>query len=176
MRGICSLPRRIMRNRTGAVAMEFALVAPMMFTLLTGIAELSNYMMAVRRVSACAEAVSDLIARATEISDADLSDIYQGARYLIEPFDENNMTIAVVSVRYDDDGVAYEDWSSNWNSGSISNATTQASGLGLAGESVIIASISFTYTPLLNAVISSSFSISDIAVTRPRLVDYVEYR
>ena len=84
------------------------------------------------------------------------------------------MTIGVVSVRYNDStGVAYEDWTSSYNGGTVSNATTQASSLGNAGESVIVVGISFTYTPVLNAIISTTVTLTDTAIVRPRLVDYV---
>jgi len=168
--------RRFWLDRAAVAAVEFALVLPLMVAVLTGVAELSFYMMAIRRVSVCAETVGDLVARATSVSSSDMTDIYQAARYLIEPFDENDMTIAVVSVRYDDSsGVAYEDWTDNWNSGSVSNATTQADGLGIAGESVIIVGISYTYTPILNAIISTTVTLTDTSITRPRLVDYVSF-
>ena len=171
MRALC---RRFWLDKAAIAAVEFALVFPFMIVLLTGVAELSFYMMAVRRVSVCAETVADLVGRATSVTSSDMTDIYQAAQYIIEPFSTSAMTIGVVSVRYNDStGVAYEDWTSSYNGGTVSNATTQASSLGNAGESVIVVGISFTYTPVLNAIISTTVTLTDTAIVRPRLVDYV---
>jgi len=45
--------------------------------------------------------------------------------------------------------------------------------MGSAGESVIIVSATFAYTPLLSVVLSGTYTLSDTAITRPRYVDYV---
>jgi len=142
--------------------------------MLTGLIEISNLMMAERRVSGAAHATADLIAQETDVTDSDLNDIFDAASLIMEPFSAANLTIGVASVRYDDsDGTPSTDWTGAYNAGSVSNPTTAATGLGQAGESVIIVTTTYTYQPVLSAVLSGPFTLSETAITRPRYLDYV---
>jgi Flp pilus assembly protein TadG len=165
---------RFINELRGAVAVEFALIVPVLLIILTGIVELSNYMMAARRMSGAAYAAADLISQETDLTTSQLRDIFQVSELIMAPFDSAKLTLGAVSVRYDDDsGDPVEDWSANYNGGSVDNATALASGLGDAGESVIIVTTTFTYTPLFNVVLRGPYTLSDTAVTRPRYLDYV---
>ncbi len=165
---------RFIKDVRGVAAIEFALIAPLMVTMLAGTVELSNYMMALRRVSAAAHASADLIAQETDITSVQLSEIFLASRLIMEPFDDSSLTLGAVSVRYDDpSGNPSEDWNGNYNGGSVSNPTTRAAGLGNAGESVIIVSATYAYTPMLGIILTGSINITDVAITRPRYADYV---
>ncbi len=152
-------PHRFIKDIGGIAAVEFALIVPVMLVMLTGTMELSNYMMAARRVGGAAHAAAALISQETDLTSSELSEIFQAARLIMEPFDDTDLTLGAVSVRYDDDtGDPTEDWSGNYNGGSVSNATTLATGLGSAGESVIIVTATFAYTPVL-AIVEMSRSM-----------------
>ncbi len=158
----------------GVAAIEFALTAPFMALLLIGVVELTNYITAIRKVGAAAHTAADLIAQETDISTSDLSTIFQASRYVIDPLNDANLTLGAASVRYDvDTGDPEEDWTGNYNSGSVSNSTTQATGLGSAGESVIIVTATYAYTPAFTLVLSGTYTISETAITRPRYINYV---
>jgi len=125
-------------NAGGAVAIEFALILPVMVVMLTGLIELSYLMMAERRVSGAAHSTADLISQETDVTSTTLDDIFAAAALIMAPFDTANLTIGVSSVRFDDStGNPFQDWSSAYNSGSVSNPTTLATGMGEAGSSVI---------------------------------------
>lgn len=166
--------KRLGLDKKGMAATEFALVLPVLVVMTTGVAELAFFLMADRRVVAAAQTVSDLISQATDLNAGDLTDIYQGARYIIAPFDENNMTIGAVSVRYDaNTGNAFQDWGSNWNGGNVVNAVAQANGLGIAGESVVIVTVTYDYNPLISAIWPVDVVLSETSITRPRTVSFV---
>ena len=168
--------RRFVGNARGAVAIEFALILPVMVVMLTGLIELSYLMMAERRVSGAAHSTADLIGQSTDLTSSDLSDIFSAAALIMAPFDTANLTIGVSSVRFDDDtGDPSQDWSSAYNGGAVANPTTLATGMGEAGTSVIIVTASYTYQPILNAILSGPYTLSETAITRPRYLDYVGY-
>jgi len=168
--------RRFVGNARGVVALEFALILPVMVVMLTGLIELSYLMMAERRVSGAAHSTADLIAQETDITTTDLNDIFSAASLIMAPFSTANLTIGVSSVRFDDtNGNPSQDWSGAYNSGSVSNPTTLATGMGEAGSSVIIVTASYTYTPVLSAVLSGPYTLSETAITRPRYLPYVGF-
>ena len=165
---------RFLKDRRGVAAIEFAMIAPVMVVMLTGIVEVSYLMMAERRVSGAAHATADLISQETDLTSAELSEIFVVASLIMDPFDNAGLTLGAVSVRYDDStGDPAEDWTGSYNSGSVSSATTLATGLGSAGESVIIVTASYTYTPVLSAILSGPYTLSETAITRPRYLDYI---
>jgi Flp pilus assembly protein TadG len=169
-----SFIKKLIKDYRGVVAIEFALTAPIMVLLLVGVVELTNYMTAIRKVAAAAHTAADLVAQETDLTSSELSTIFQAARYVIDPLDDANLTLGAASVRYDGDtGVASEDWTGNYNSGSVSDSETLADGLGSAGESIIIVTATYAYTPAFTLVLSGTYTITETSITRPRYIDYV---
>ncbi|MEG3617952.1 TadE/TadG family type IV pilus assembly protein [Magnetovibrio sp. PR-2] len=166
--------KRFWSDNRGVAAIEFALTAPFMCVVLLGVAELNNYMTAARKTAAAAFTAADLIAQETDITSSNLSELLLASRKVIHPLDDTNLTLGVSSVRFDDTtGDPSVDWTGNYNSGSVSGATTLATGMGDAGESVIIVTAHYTYTPLFSLVMSGTYTLEETAITRPRYIDYV---
>lgn len=168
------LLKRFNSDSKGIAAVEFALTAPLMIVLLFGVSELSDYVTAQRKVSAAAHTAADLIAQETDLTSAELSELFHASRLVMDPLDDSNLTLGAASVRYDDDtGDPSEDWTGSYNGGSVSNSTTTAAGLGAAGESVIVVYATYTYTPSFSLALSGTYTLSETAITRPRYIDYV---
>jgi len=158
----------------GVVAIEFALMAPVLVIMLLGVTELNNYMMAARKVGQAAFTAADLISQETDISSSELSELFQASRLVMHPLDDTNLTLGAASVRYDDDtGDPTVDWTDTYNGGSVSNPTTVATGMGSAGESVIIVTATYNYSPLFSLIMSGTYSLSETSIARPRYIDYV---
>ncbi|MBT8002722.1 MAG: pilus assembly protein [Rhodospirillales bacterium] len=174
MTKITNFASHLLKNRCGVAAIEFALLAPIMLVMLTGVVELSYLMMAERRVSGAAHAAADLIAQETDLTSSDISEIFQASRLIMEPFDDADLTLGAVSVLFDDDtGDATVDWSENYNGGSVDDPTSLTADLADPGKSVIIVSATFSYTPVLGVVLSGTFTLDSTAITRPRYLDNV---
>jgi Flp pilus assembly protein TadG len=168
--------KRFLGNARGAAAIEFALILPVMVTMLTGLIELSYLMMAERRVSNAAHSTANLIAQETDVTSSDLTDIFSAASLIMAPFSTSTLKIGVSSVRFDDTtGAPSQDWSSSYNAGSVTNPTTLATNMGEAGSSVIIVTTSYSYTPIMSAILTGPFALSETAIVRPRYLDYVGY-
>jgi Flp pilus assembly protein TadG len=68
----CPHPRlsRFWRDRRGVSAVEFALIAPVLVIFYCGMAELTQAMMAQRRVSNIASSIGDVVAQNAQLTDA----------------------------------------------------------------------------------------------------------
>ncbi|MEQ8666817.1 MAG: pilus assembly protein [Rhodospirillales bacterium] len=166
--------RRFRTECRGVAALEFALTLPVLAMLFMGVIELSSYMTVIRKIDAATHTAANLIAQETDISNAELSALFQASRLVIHPLDDSNLTLGAASVRFDvNNGTPSVDWTGNYNGGSVSNATTLATGMGSAGESVIIVTATYAYTPAFNMVLAGPYSITETAITRPRYIDYV---
>jgi len=130
---------RFARDQQGIAATEFALVLPIMLTLFGGAVELSNFLTVERKVLSVVQTTADLIGQETDISASDISDIYSATLQILDPYPTTGLSIGVSSVVFDEDtAAASEDWTSSYNGGSVSSATTLAADFEEAGKSVII--------------------------------------
>lgn len=174
---LSSLHRTALRfadNERGIAATEFAMVLPFLLLLLLGIMEFSNVMSVERKLLNAMQSAADLIGQKTDVTDADLAEIYTAAQLTMSPYSTTPLTIGIASVRFDDTtGDPTLDWSDGWNGGSVVNPTTLATGHGEAGASIIIVSGVYTYTPLADLIIPNTLSLEEVSYMRPRKVDYI---
>ncbi len=98
--------RRFRRDRRGVSAVEFALVAPVLILIYFGMAELSQAMMAQRRVSHSASAIGDLVTQSNAVTvngvtsgtTSKLSDLFSAASTILSPFDTAPLKLRVSSI------------------------------------------------------------------------------
>jgi len=61
--------QRFHKSEDGVSAIEFAFILPVMVVMFLGVVEVSNYVMAARRVASVASTAADLVAQDTFIGD-----------------------------------------------------------------------------------------------------------
>ncbi len=181
-RALQRLLQRLGSNAQGAAAVEFAMIAPLMFTLFVGSVEFSQAISVDRRVTQAASATADLVARApsegvtaTQI-DRDMSIVGQ----LIAPYDLSALTVEVISVKAqampgNPNAVNYVvDWSRNNRGGTPYPRNSPApfgmpQGLLVAGESTIVGRAFYNYTPLIfSYFIKEAFTLEEKFYLKPR--------
>lgn len=161
------------RDRRGMSAVEFALIAPILIMLYVGVAELGNALTVFRRTSAVASTAADLAAQVKTIKSSDIKDIFRASTGILDPFDTAPLRIVLTSVVADDDNVGKVKWScANNGAGRAVNSTySLPAGLTEPGTSVIVAEITYSFTPLLNltSVFSpGAFDMKRTFYARPR--------
>lgn len=165
--------RSLWRNTSGAVAVEFALILPILITMVMGTIEITNLVTAQRKVLAAAQTISDLISQETDVTSSGLDDLIAAGKMVIRPLNTANLAIGVASVRFDSALSPSIDWTHSLAGGSVSNATTLATPLAQANSSVIIVYASYSYTPITGTLIIGNQTLSETSITRPRTVSYV---
>ena len=85
------------RSESGIAALEFALILPIMVTILIGIIETSRMALFDQKLKTTTYQLADLITQNDEVSRALLTDYTNAAQKLMEPFDFNG-TIIFTSV------------------------------------------------------------------------------
>ena len=64
------------RAQSGMAAVEFAMVLPAMLALVFGAIEVSNALICKANVTNTASTAADLVGQETQVTDADLNDVY----------------------------------------------------------------------------------------------------
>ena len=164
---------RFMRDRRGVSAIEFAMIAPIMILIYVGVAETGNLLTIYRRTSTVATTASDLTAQVKKVSPADLQDIVAASTSILTPYPTSPLKIVITSVVADKDNNGTVAWSySNKGAARACNsAYAVPTGLTEAGSSVIVAEITYAFTPLLGLTTifsPAAFDIKRTFYTRPR--------
>lgn len=175
--------RKFCLSESGISAVEFALIAPVMVIIYLGCIELSMTMTVDRKVTGATAALGDLTARASNITNDDLSDIFQATRMIMQPNDISSASMRVTSLRNDGtdtDASGTTDtlvvWSDRCGTGMAAlaeDAVVQVpDDLIPAGGTLIMAEISFPYTSPLEFSFTSK-TLTDKFYLRPRRVDSI---
>ncbi|WP_425999149.1 TadE/TadG family type IV pilus assembly protein [Caulobacter sp. DWR1-3-2b1] len=168
------------RDRRGVSAVEFALIAPVMLIFYCGLAELTQAMMAQRRLSNIASSIGDLVAQSPQLSDARLNDIFAIGASVMAPFPTATLRMCLVSVSSDATGKDTVDWSENKNShancpakGAVLGAAVVPVGVLPASHSVIMAKASYGYNSPIKFILPSTLNFYRTFYLRPRKSEIV---
>jgi Flp pilus assembly protein TadG len=179
--------RALSKSSDGLAAVEFALIAPVLGTMLLGTIELCNALECHQKVTMVASTAADLVAQASKVSASDMDDIFSAAAAVIYPFQQNNIAIVVSSVLSDGTGNGTVTWSvANANGTPLDKdkaivlsqpimSTCDASGgnctpCAKGACSVILTQVSYSYTSPIGKYFAGSVPMSDYFFERPRKV------
>lgn len=165
-------------DRRGVSAVEFALILPVMFTLLFAGIETTTGLQIDRKVTNTARTLSDLSSQAASISNAEMTNILNAAADVLSPFQVSNAKIVVTGIQTDILGISRVTWSDAQNTtaravGSVMSIPTQLKPLIGTTGFLVLAEVKYTYRPDFAYLISGSIEISDKLYTRPRIGDTV---
>jgi Flp pilus assembly protein TadG len=167
--------RRLLRDKRGVSAVEFAMLLPLMITLYLGGVEVSQAVAVDRKATLIARSVADLIAQSTTVTNADMSNILAATAAIIVPYSDANLKITVSSVAIDNNGLAKIAWSDTKNGTARAVGTTVSlpPALVINNSSLIWAETQYAYTPTIGYVITGTKNLTDQIYMRPRLSDTV---
>jgi Flp pilus assembly protein TadG len=179
---------RLVNDRGGVAAIEFAMIVPIMLVLFFGTVEFSSAVAVDRKVSLTARALSDLTSQSNSVADTDLANFFAATCGIMYPYagspctSSNNPTKAVISELYVDPSTlqARVQWSRSYQGGVAravdSIVTTVPPALLVGGTWLIFSEVSFRYTPAVGYVMAKAgINLSDVAYTRPRVNNCVYY-
>ena len=160
----------------GAIAVEYALLLPMMVATLLGAVETFAAVQAYGKAVSAVQTVADLTARVDTQSSASMAAIVTAAQRVMDPLPGSaaTMGIRVESVVFGATGTPSAQWTFNWGSGAAAVPLSVASGLGKPGESVVTVSLRYDHAPLLHDILGT-LTFREIAVARPRTTRVIPF-
>ncbi|WP_293347275.1 TadE/TadG family type IV pilus assembly protein [Phenylobacterium sp.] len=168
-----TLLRRLGADRSGASAIEFALIFPILFMIHIGAAEALQAFVAQRKVSHIAATMADITARNRVVTTADMNDILGASVAMMYPFPTTRLQQRVSSMSADNNGSVKTDWSSSKDYKDL-NSPAMPSGYLRPNESVILTEVIYNYEPTFGIFLSDDIRMSRHAYVRPRLSAKVE--
>lgn len=169
--------RRPFACERGSVAIETALIFPVLITMFFGMIEFGQAFTVQRRVQSVASTVADLVSQNQSVSTSDLNDIASVGVQLMRPYSSTTLGLQISSIAADSNNKVTVQWSCVWanlSASAVCTATGAAynslpAGLLSAGQSVIVGQTSFPYQPIFGAFLSGALTFTGTAYFRPRL-------
>lgn len=165
--------RRFGRAKKGLAALEFAIIAPMMIFLLFGSVEMIDVLNANSRAQNTAASIADVVARDTEVSNAELSGLWDALDVLMYPNDSADIDIRITSVRIVSTTSATVVWSEGRGMAArtANSPVTLPAAMMTPGTSVIMTETNYEYRSPVGIVLNGVLNMEHDAYRRSRLVD-----
>lgn len=156
--------------RQGFVALEFALIAPVMLMLFFGVVELSDAYAANAKVSTVVGTAADLPAQEKQLCNAEVTDIFKALDAIIFPYPAEDLGVVISSIAVVS-GSTRVQWSDAHNASprGVNSMVTIPSNLITPGGSVIMAEVTYTYHSPAGHLIPTSVNMSKKYYVQPRL-------
>jgi Flp pilus assembly protein TadG len=169
------LGRRFARDRGGLAAVEFALILPILAALYVGTIEITQAVVANRKLVATASSLGDLAAQAQTISDTEMGNIFNAATSTMYPFATGSLTMRVSQIRVLNNQATVR-WSDSRNMAALVRNTPMTgipSGLTpgdpTQSQYVVLAEVGYAYTSPLGNMLVGALSMTDRFWLRPRI-------
>lgn len=165
---------RALADRRGVSAIEFALIAPVLLIMYVGAVEFGNALTINRRVATVTSTAADLVAQEKSTTTAGLEDVAKAATSILSPYPTSPLKIVLSSIVADQNNKGKVTWSYASNGGTPRAKNSNYNvppGLTQANSSVIVAEVTYDFTPLLNLTGLPNpgfFKMSDTFYARPR--------
>ncbi len=165
---------RFARDKRGVSAVEFAIILPFMAMLYLGGTAVTQAIIVKRKVVLVTHTVGDLVARDNNITNAEVTAIFDAAKAVFAPYAWSSLLkIKVTSVNINAAGTATVGWGEALqDTARAANSTiTLPTGLNAPSTSIIWAEVSYNFTPPVGgAFTGGTITLTDQLYIRPRLV------
>jgi Flp pilus assembly protein TadG len=154
----------------GISAVEFAMLMPVMLTLLLGSVEASQGIAADRKIELTAHSLADLASQYTDITDAVMSNILNAGAAIIAPYPAAPLKEVVSEIAIDSNGNATVVWSDTLNGTALTvgQSVSVPSSLATPNSYLILAQVQYGYNPTYGYVLTGTVNLNDQSFVQPR--------
>lgn len=162
---------RFVRDARAIAAVEFALVMPFAVLLLGGEYTLCEAISLSRKVAITGHSVADLVAKQPSVVASEVQTILNASTQIMSPFSNTNLVIVVAELTTDSSNKTTVTWSQATSNGiklTAGTTFTMPANIGQASSSIIYASATYTYSPIIGKNIFGTIPISYVFYENPR--------
>ncbi|MEW9857091.1 TadE/TadG family type IV pilus assembly protein [Novosphingobium sp. M1R2S20] len=165
---------RLVQDRAGVAATEFAIVAPVLILLFVGVFQLTDGMSASRKVTVTARTLADLTSQYTSVSSTTLETILHVSSYVMSPYAPDSGTYSLAAVTTDTAGVSRVTWSRKLVNGTtaagkpVGSIVTLPSSAAVPGTMIIVADVTYAYKPVIAPGLFGEFQLGEQIFMMPR--------
>jgi len=177
--------KRFSNDEGGVAAVEFALLAPLLLTLMLGALEITQSIWADGKVEQATSTIGDLVSRTPIMTDGEFGALGEAGPLVLRPNPQNDLKFTVTSVigcladagDEDSEFNYYVLWSRVWQGGSVSASPhaidqkfdNQPESLTVSdGDTLIITQGEYNYSPTITRKVGQTWDMGGYAFHQPR--------
>lgn len=157
-----------LKEEKAIAAMEAAFVFPILLTLLLGVFDLGNAVLANQKVIRASQVVADLITRDRIVSAGDIDEAVMAGSLAIVPFDAGSYGVDIVSIRFVENDEMDVVWRETRNMTGIANLNERTAALAEDGNGVMVVTVEYLFEPLFSGFVVDHILMQETAFTRGR--------
>jgi Flp pilus assembly protein TadG len=185
-RGVCA---RFLADKSGAAAIEFAFIAPLLITMYLGTMEISQGVEINKKVARSAGVIGDLIGQDDDVTKNELKDIMAVGKAILQPYNRSEPKITISLITIGADNVPKVTWSRRGVGTTytmpypVNSTTTVPANLTIADTYLIRVQTELEYLPITSWSIQknkgsgasayAAIDMSEMYHLRPRINDTV---
>lgn len=165
--------KRFVQNRRGVVAVEMALIAPVMISMYLGTVELQDYFTVDRKLTTLTSTLADLVTQTNKMDNAEMTNIFNASSTIMKPYKTSNvkMRVTVVDVPKTpgQPTTVYESRARNMPPLAKGAVYPIPATLRVPGEQIVVAEVSLNYaSPVGGFIMKSGISVNRKYYLKPR--------
>lgn len=186
---VTAMMQRFRGDCRGLAALEFALIVPLMLTILFGTIEITNGVAANRKVDLVARTLSDLTSRTRSVDPTDITSFFTVGEAILQPYDKTPMAATISQVYIDpatQNGLVQWSQATSGTTARKKNDPVMVpggliskdplSGKVIPDQYLILSEVIYPYKPAVGYVMSiAGVTLSASTFTRPRQQSCVYY-
>jgi Flp pilus assembly protein TadG len=176
---------RLVRDKRGNAAVEFAVIVPLMLVMFFGTIEFSSAVAVDRKISLVTQGLADLVSRYPNVYDVDITNFFTIGGAMLTPYSSTPLKTTITEIYIDPStGVARAQWSKGdapRTAGSTAPVPANliardASNKIIANQYLIFTETNYLYKPAVGYVMGiGGVPLSDKTYMRPRVGSCVLY-
>jgi Flp pilus assembly protein TadG len=162
--------RKLLGDKRGVAAVEFAIIVPVMLVLFFGVDEFSSVVAVDRKVTLMARTLSDLTSQNESVSDAQLTNFFNASTAIMTPYPAAPVRSTITELYVDP---TTKEARVQWSQGAAPRATGTTviipDALKVGDTYLIFSEVTYRYVPTVGYVMAKAgINLSDATFTRPR--------
>lgn len=154
---------QLFRNQKGIAAVEFALIVPVLMLSYLGATDVTQGLAIDRKLGQVASTVSDLVAQEDSVTSDQVHAFFQSGIAIMRPFDFESTKLRLAIIEVDGSstevtGATARNWEIEASNGQSYDLPSDMVALS-DGRYVVVAEVSYDYTPIFGTVFNSTVSL-----------------
>ena len=175
---VSSTCRLFAAAKQGVAAVEFALILPILVVILLATFDGGRAIAAYMKMRAATYALASITNQYSTIQSVDMTAILGATSVVMAPYSSGSPGVVISQIKINNSGVSKIEWSAaqNATARSVNSSISPPSAMVVNSSYLVLAEVSYTYTPLFGYFGSSSgITFSDSLYVTPRSVSCIVY-
>ena len=161
---------KLLGDKRGVAAVEFAVIVPVMLVLFFGVEEFSSGVAVDRKVTLMARTLSDLTSQNTSVTDTQLTNFFNASSAIMTPYPSAPVKATITELYVDPATLqARVQWSKGASPKPAGTTVPIPTALQVGDTYLIYSEVAYKFVPTIGYVMAKAgINLTDFTFTRPR--------